>query len=489
VVDKNFPEEHILQEKPLPLGWTYIKFLESVRKISLTNKKLKQSDYLEHGSIPVVDQGQSLIGGYTDRSDLQIVPIDPVIIFGDHTRVVKFINFQFVAGAEGVKPFYVQPWFNPKFLFYFIQVADLPDKGYARHFQYLEKISLPLPPLPEQPRIVAKIEELFTQLDAGIASLKKAQAQLKRYRQAVLKAAFQGRLTQEWREEHKGDIEPADKLLDKIIELQKNQKKKNPKIDYSVTPHQQLPDKWIWCSSSDIFEFVTSGSRWWAKYYSDEGALFIRIGNLTRDSISINLDDVQKVTPQDVAEMKRTRLLENDILVSITADLGSIGLIPNGIGEAYINQHIALCRPVKQMNPKYIAWYFRSESGGNKQLLSFQRGATKKGLGLDDIKSVNIPLCSLKEQDLVVSEIERHFSQIDHLENTISTSLLQAESLRQSILKRAFEGKLVPQDPNDEPASILLERIKAEKALHATGGKKGKAHQHPSQKKKVRHAN
>lgn len=469
---ENSLEECKQQENPLPSGWTYVPFIESIRKISLTNKKIKQADYLETGPIPVVDQGQSLIGGYTDRSELQIVPSEPVIIFGDHTRVVKYINFHFVAGAEGVKPFNVQPWFNPKFLFYFIQIADLPDKGYARHFQYLEKISLPLPPLPEQHRIVTKIEELFTQLDAGVASLKKAQAQLKRYRQAVLKAAFEGRLTQEWREEHKGEIESAEKLLEKIVEQQKNQKKKNPKIDYSVTPPQQLPDTWIWCSSNDIFEFVTSGSRWWAKYYSDEGALFIRIGNLTRDSISIILDNVQKVTPQDVAEMKRTRLLENDILVSITADLGSIGLIPQGIGEAYINQHIALCRPVNRMNPKFIAWYFRSECGGNKQLLSFQRGATKKGLGLDDIKSVNIPLCSSMEQDLVVSEIERHFSQIDHLESTITTSLHQAESLRQSILKRAFEGKLVPQDPDDEPASVLLERIMAEKAKTVTTIKK-----------------
>ena len=355
----------------------------------------------------------------------------------------------------------------------------------------IESIDFPLPPLPEQHLIVTKIEELFTQLDAGVASLKKVQAQLKRYRQAVLKAAFEGRLSQEWREQHKGEIGGASVLLQSVIKLRKKLTKHEIEVSNPLdnTDFQKIPEEWFWCSSKDIFEFVTSGSRGWAKYYSIDGALFIRIGNLTRDSISLNFDNIQKVNPLETAEMKRTRVYENDILVSITADIGSIGLIPEGIGEAYINQHIALCRPIKQVNAKYIAWYLRSENGGNKQLISLQRGATKIGLGLDDIKSINIPLCPLIEQETIVSELERLFSIADEIEKTITISLRQAETLRQSILKRAFEGKLVPQNPDDEPTSILLERIKAEKAHHAAEAKKVKTLKPTLPKRKIKNAN
>ena len=268
-----------------------------VKKISVSpENKTKQKDYVKEGSLAIVDQGQALIGGYSDDISKQVLCDLPVIVFGDHTRAVKYVSFPFGAGADGTKILQPKECITPKFLYYGTQylVLTMPDRGYARHYQYLEKLDLPVPPLSEQERIVSRIEELFSQLDAGVETLKKTKAQLAVYRQAVLKEAFSG-----------------------------------------FTEKKPI---------RSISEFVTSGSRGWAQFYSDKGARFIRITDLTRDRIELKNNSIQYVELPEKAEGMRSRLIGNDVLVSITADLGSIALIPENIQEAYINQHIAMIR-------------------------------------------------------------------------------------------------------------------------------------------------
>lgn len=365
-----------------------------VKKIPVSpDKKTKQKDYLKKGRLPIVDQGQSLVGGYTDDADMAVKCELPVIIFGDHTRAVKYITFPFGAGADGIKVLQPKENILPLFLYYATQyiVAKMPNRGYARHYQYVEKEDLPVPPLPEQERIVARIEELFSQLDAGVETLKKTKAQLAVYRQAVLKEAFS-------------------------------------------CCAEKKPIR-------EMSSIVTSGSRGWAKYYCDNGAKFIRIGNLTRNKIYIDLDDIQHVQLPDKAEGTRTKLAPNDVLVSITADLGSIGLVPNGIGEAYVNQHIAMIRFNNQMQGEFYAWYLRSEYG-QQDLLRNKRGGGKLGLGLDDIRDSRVPVVSNETAESILSIIECRLSVCDSIEHTVDLVLQQAEAMRQSILKDAFEGKL-----------------------------------------------
>lgn len=363
-----------------------------VNKIPVASeKKIKQKEYQNTGLYPIIDQGTKLIGGYTNDKNKVIVCDHPVIIFGDHTKCVKYIDFEFAAGADGIKVLSPKSNVLPKFLFYgtLYLTFKIVDKGYARHYQYLEKNDFPLPDLQEQDRIVSRIEELFSELDKAVETLQTTKKQLTVYRQAVLKEVFSG---------------------------------------FAETD-----------SIENLTTMVTSGSRGWAQYYSNSGALFIRIGNLTNNNIEIIFDDVQYVDLPEKAEGKRSLLNENDVLISITADLGSIGLVPKGIGEAYINQHIALVRFKNPLQGKFMAWFLRSDYG-QKNLLKNKRGIGKPGLGLDDIRGAKVPVVSDLTANKIVLEIESRLSVCDNIEKTVDAALSQAEAMRQSILKKAFEG-------------------------------------------------
>lgn len=288
---------------------------------------------------------------------------------------------------------------NPQYIMYLINSSTFRsqikqyESGTTRKRisrKNLEKIGFSLPNLEIQNRIVARIEELFSKFDKAVDTLKTTKEQLAVYRQAVLKDAF-------------SDFEKKDSIR-------------------------------------NLTMVVTSGSRGWAKYYSNSGALFVRIGNLTHSGIDIDFRDIQHITPPDNAEGVRTRLQPNDVLVSITADLGSIGFVSEKVEEAYINQHIALVRFQNPVQGRFMAWYLRSEYG-QKDLLKNKRGGGKLGLGLDDIRDTPVPIVDDITATEIVDKVEEQLSVCDSIEKTVDTALAQADAMRQSILKQAFEGK------------------------------------------------
>lgn len=286
-----------------------------------------------------------------------------------------------------------------KYLLYYFRYFEtqLSAKGTGTTFKainqkLIKNLEIPIPPLNEQSRIVAHIEELFSELDKAVDTLKTTKEQLEVYRQAVLKDAF-------------SDFEKKDSIR-------------------------------------NLTMVVTSGSRGWAKYYSNSGALFVRIGNLTHSGIDIDFRDIQHITPPDNAEGVRTRLQPNDVLVSITADLGSIGFVSEKVEEAYINQHIALVRFQNPVQGRFMAWYLRSEYG-QKDLLKNKRGGGKLGLGLDDIRDTPVPIVDDITATEIVDKVEEQLSVCDSIEKTVDTALTQANVMRQSILKQAFkEGSI-----------------------------------------------
>ncbi|MCP5531973.1 MAG: restriction endonuclease subunit S [Akkermansiaceae bacterium] len=166
------------------------------------------------------------------------------------------------------------------------------------------------------------------------------------------------------------------------------------------------------------------------------------MGNLDRQSIAIDFSDVQRVDPPVGAEGTRTRVQPGDILISITAELGMVGLVPSDIGEAYINQHVALARPIEELDPRYGAWFLASKHAQD-QFEERRRGAVKAGLGLDDIRSVRIPLPPLPEQRRIVARIEELFSRLDAGVAALRHAKAQLQRYRQSVLAAAASGRLI----------------------------------------------
>ena len=204
--------------------------------------------------------------------------------------------------------------------------------------------------------------------------------------------------------------------------------------EFKDSPLGRIPVEWNIQNIDSISDFVTSGARGWAKYYSDEGAAFLRIGNLTRDHINLRFDDTVFVRPPVRAEGLRTLVVPGDVLISVTADLGMIGVIPEGFGEGYVNQHIALVRITDpEVDQRFVGWFLQSRAG-QSQFERHNESGAKAGLNLPTIRSLLVASPPLDEQNHITKVLDA---------NTEMISRLQAELNKQSHLKAALMQDLL----------------------------------------------
>lgn len=396
----------------LPKDWKLVKLGEVCDKISLNKIKIKQKDYLLEGKYPVVDQGQELIGGYYNDENLIIPDEPPFIIFGDHTKVKKYINFKFIAGADGIKVLKTKKEVIPKYFYFLLFTIKIEDKGYARHFQFLEKAAFPLPPLPEQHRIVAKLEELLSELEKGKEQLHTALDQLKVYRQAVLKYAFEGKLTNNAKV-----------------------KSKNSKVE-----NGELPEGWKWVKLGEVCTSVEYGS---AAKSKEKGKIpVLRMGNIQNG----RFDWSDLVYTDDENEIKKYLLKKNDVLFNRTNSAELVGKTALYKGERkaiFAGYLIRINRIESLIDAYYLTYYLNTHAAKTYGNTVRSFGVNQSNINGTKLKSYPLPLPLLEEQQHVVEEIESRLSVADKLEETITASLQQSETLRQSIFKKAFEGKLV----------------------------------------------
>lgn len=316
------------------------------------------------------------------------------------------------------------------FLMHYLNTVDYKDfvKGTTRlklTQGSMQLMPFPLPPLSEQQRIVERIEELFAKLDEAKERLQEAVDSFAVRKAAILHKAFTGELTKQWRRE-------------------------NGVSDES----------WEEKKGEDFFEYVTSGSRGWAKYYSDKGSIFVRMGNLNHGTIELDFSDIQYVELPDQVEGQRSKLQKNDILISITADVGMIGLVREDM-DAYINQHVALARPKNDLYAEFLAWYFVSDVG-LQQMQNKQRGATKIGLGLQDIRSIILKIPTLPEQHEIVRLIDDLLERERAAQQAAEQALASIDLMKKSILARAFRGELGTNKASEASALELLKQVLAE---------------------------
>ena len=379
-------------------------------------------------------------------------------------------------------------------------------KGTTRprvNLNHIRNLQIFLPPLLEQYRIVDKVEELFSDLDQGIESLKIAQKQLKVYSQAVLKWAFEGKLTEAWRKQQ-STLKTGEALLAQIKTKRENRyqqrlaewetavkeweaigkigkkstKPRKPKEPTLFTKSERflIPSSWYLANLEDITDDIFDGpfgSNLKTEDYVNEGIRVVRLENIEH----LNFDNSKKIfiSEEKYRTLEKHTVYKGDIIFSSFINEEIRATILPDLDTKTIAKADCFCIRNKNglINQKWLVYLLSSRNSYN-QLIIETHGFTRPRINSTQLKQLIVPLCPPAEQEQIVEEIESRLSICDQLEATIIENLQKAEALRQSILKQAFEGKLVPQDPNDEPAETLLDRIRAERQVNGNTGKKSK---------------
>ncbi|CAH3840464.1 restriction endonuclease subunit S [Citrobacter freundii] len=477
-----------MNSKLLPETWQTKLAIDCFDQISTTNSKVKSKDCSPEGLYPVIDQGQNYISGYIN-DDSKVIKVDsPICIFGDHTRIVKWVTHDFVPGADGTKLLQPKAFIHPRYAYYSLCALNIPDKGYSRHFKYFKELEINLPGRLEQKIIAEKLDTLLTQVDCTKARLEQIPQILKRFRQAVLEDAVSGRLTENWRDARISE-ESAEELLVNISKTRKKNltsgtdslatesKRYIAKIDahHFNIPDIILPVGWKWTTFLQSMEKVVDCHNKTAPY-TEEGIYLIRTPDIRNGIISLKNT---KYVNEDTYNFwsKRCPPKSGDIIFTREAPMGEAGIVPENT-LLCMGQRMMLLRPIQSyLNNKYVLLNILSISF-QARMMAQAIGTGVKHLRVADVESLMYPLPPLPEQHEIVRRVEQLFAYADTIEKQVNSALTRVNNLTQSILAKAFRGELTAQWRAENPelisgensAAALLEKIKAERA--ASGGKK-----------------
>lgn len=391
------------KEIHLPEKWAETSLDEISDSISTSGKKIKTKDALSFGAYPVIDQGVASISGYVNDPSLVVSASheNPIVIFGDHTRVVKYVNKDFVPGADGTKLLRPKKGIYSRYFKYLIQNTDIPDRGYGRHYQFLKDANLPLAPEFEQRRIADKLDTILTRVDALNDRLARITPLLKRFRQSVLAAATSGRLTEDCAF---GGVKRC--LLKNIIK-------------------------------------VSSGDGLIAKNMNSEGGIPVYGGN------GVN------------GYHDKYNVYEPTIVIGrVGYYCGSVHLTPV---HAWVTDNALKVNFNSEIIDKKFLYYSLLGTNLRENISS----TAQPVISGQKIYSLVFRLPSYEEQTEIVRRVEILFAYADRLEARLQTARTAAERLTPALLAKAFRGELVPQDPNDEPATELLRRLREARATQA----------------------
>jgi len=401
--------------------WMKIPFEQSIKNAPGIKSKLKQSEIKTEGKVPVVDQGESFIAGYTDDENNTYKAELPLIVFGDHTRHIKYVDFPFAVGADGTKIIIPQNYFLTRFFYQYLNTLNWQHEGYGRNYKFLKQIIVPLPPLNEQKRIVAKLDAIMPRIEAVKARLDKVPGVLKRFRQSVLTAAVTGKLTG-------SEGYTISAFGDLIVSIRGGT---------TTPPRKELSDYPVLRSSSVRQGFIDYNDVFYlTKDQSTRQANFIKNGDVLFTRLNGSVEFVGNCAVVKGVRDNYIQYPDRLYCAKLTADI-----LPEYC-------EIAFADPFLRLEIENRA----KSSAGHKRI------------SISDVKEMAIPLPPLEEQKEIVRQVDKLFALADKVEAHYQKAKARVDKLSQSVLAKAFRGELVPQDPNDEPAEKLLERILEEKA-------------------------
>ena len=449
----------------LPDSWECVRIEETFQPISTSGCKVKTRDLVDAGDFPVVDQGQSHVAGYTNESDKVIRIPGPVVVFGDHTRAIKYVEFDFVAGADGVKILRPICIFEP-YYFVVLKSYDLDDRGYGRHYKILLSNLFPLPPLEEQKRIVAKVDQLMALCDeleerqqrqkqgrvnlnnSALNALLNAQdadefaehwqrvcdnfdllydhpETIGKLRSSILQLAVQGRLVPQ----DAGD-EPVSVLLEKIkaekesliqsgeIKKQKPSLSIGPEeVSYTPAPGHSL------VRLLDVCRVITDGDHQ-APPKTTDGIPFLVIGNVR--SGQLNFEDTRYVKEDYFEALGSQRVPQfGDILYTVVGSYG-ISVLVDTETAFCVQRHIAIMKLSKWIDKRFLKYSLESSSVFT-QATACATGIAQKTVPLSGLRKIVISLPPLEEQKRVVAKVDQLMALCDELEHQLNQTQTKAE--------------------------------------------------------------
>lgn len=409
-----------------PQEWLSVAFEDAFEVVPDGGKRLPQSEYQEKGRLPVIDQGERFVGGFTDREELAFSGSLPILIFGDHTRRVKYVKEPFVVGAQGVKLLRPRDTLDPLFAYYLLKATRLPDRGYSRHFQFLKKRTFALPSLHQQRAIVPLIEEQLTRIEEGVGSLHAAARGCRQMRRSVLHAAFSGEVRGPANNGHEAE------------------ERTSPAHPKDAPP----PGRWTTRPLSELVDIFDSRR---IPVNREERAR--RPGKVPYYGATGQVGWIG--TPLFDEELL---LLGEDGAPFLEAAAQKAYIIA---GQSWVNNHAHVLRARQEVTSnKYLLHYLNYFD-----YHGYVTGTTRLKLTQAEMRRMRIRVPPRIEQDTIVEEIDRQLSILDSIVVAIEEGRARAERLVGRILVDAFVGKLAAQESASELTGESVSRVPETRAV------------------------
>ncbi|PRX08607.1 UNVERIFIED_ORG: type I restriction enzyme S subunit [Martelella mediterranea] len=514
-----------LWDIPTTWEWTVIKELGDVVSGGTPSTKVPEywggdviwfapSDLTGYKSKTITRGAKSLTDDGLANSSAKVMPAGSVMFSSRAPVGYVAINTLPAATNQGFKSIVPLSEIDGDFLYHYLKASKqlAEERATGTTFKELSGsafgvLPVPVAPTNEQRRIVERIEAMFDEIDHGVENLKKAKATLGLYRQSLLKSAFEGRLTADWRARNADKLESPETLLARIRserdahyqaalddwqkaltdwrdngeEGKKPPKPRRPKdfIGSAIIPDGnsvEVPSSWHVLPMFDLGQISGGLTKNQKRNALPIKAKYLRVANVY--SNRLDLDEIMEIgVTKD--ELDKTRLEEGDLLFvegnGSIDQIGRVAVWDGSICDMSHQNHLIRFSPDGALASRFALYFMMSPRG--RKLIEAQASSTSglHTLSISKIEGLPIPICSVEEQAEITRILDERLSAADALEAEIDAGLTRAEALRQSILKQAFSGKLVSQDPSDEPAADLLARIKAEKATKPKAPRKRKA--------------